>query len=93
MPRHSQAAAAELLAGQDFTVTTDPTQWERDVYDRLLVYVDLEDGSDVGQHLLLGGHVLQFDHGDIAYQRRAAYQDAEAAAQEAGAGLWRACDA
>lgn len=86
------AATADLLAGQELTLTTDPTQWERDVYDRLLVYVALEDGTDVGHRLLLGGHARQLDHGDIAYQRREVYQDAEAAAQDAYDGLWGACD-
>lgn len=85
------AAAVALLQDQTVHLTGDPTQWERDVYDRLLAYVDLEDGTDFAQHMLTEGHVRQLDHGEVPYQRRDAYQDAQDAAQDHEAGLWGVC--
>lgn len=85
------AAAVELLQGRSVTLSNDPTQWERDVYDRILAYVDLEDGTDFAEHMLTEGHVRQLDHGDIPYQRRGTYQAAEDAAQAREDGLWGAC--
>ncbi len=84
------AAATDLLDRQDVTLTTDPTQSERDVYGRLLAYIDLDDGTDFGLHMLSEGHARLLDS-DVPYQRRDTYEDAQTDAQEGNAGLWGAC--
>lgn len=79
----------DLVYGQTVTLTTDPTQDQVDAYDRLLRYVTLDD-QDVALAALTAGAGTEYTF-DVPYQRQADYRAAEAAAQEAGAGLWGTC--
>lgn len=82
--------AKELLTGEDVYVTTDPTQDHRDHYGRLLAYVELEDGTDFAEHMILGGFAEEYLF-DEPYARHGDYVAAEELAQEAGNGLWTVC--
>lgn len=79
----------ELVYGQTVTLTTDPTQDQVDAYDRLLRYVTLDD-QDVALAALTAGVGTEYTF-NVPYQRQADYRAAEAAAQDAGAGLWGTC--
>jgi micrococcal nuclease len=68
----------------------DRTQTRRDRYNRLLAYVALENGTDVGRHLLQQGLAKVYETRP-AFARRATYVAASSRASGAGSGLWSAC--
>lgn len=80
-------ALATLIEGQTVTLLGDPTQTERDRYDRLLAYVEL-DGIDVGHELVAGGDVAATPH---PHSRQNAYAAAHEQARATGTGIWD-CD-
>ena len=70
----------------------DATQATRDRYGRLLAYVWLPGGKDLGYQLVAGGFAKVYVY-DRAFQRLPAYRSAEASARGATAGLWSGCAA
>lgn len=83
----STEAAAELerLVGDEAVVLV-PDESDRDRYDRLLRYVEVG-GHDVGADLVDGGFaVVRVSEPDVA--REAELRRREAAARDAGRGLW-----
>jgi micrococcal nuclease len=86
------AALAGLVDDQaehQVDLIRDPTQANKDVYGRLLRYVEVN-GKDVGAALLRRGAArTRDDHPPV--QRRARYLELEDAAQAAERGLWAAC--
>jgi micrococcal nuclease len=77
--------------GRAVTLTTDPTQAERDRYGRLLAYVYREpDGAFVNAHLVRDGYARTLT---IAPNVAHANQFAQLArsARQSGRGLWSAC--
>ena len=82
------AAAAKLLQGQSVQISHDTTQDRRDLYGRLLVYVDV-DGQDFSEVMLTRGHARIYSGSAIARQRD--YDAAAAAAKDQGAGIWGSC--
>jgi len=83
-------ALTELApVGSTLWLATDPTQDDRDVYGRMLRYVD-HDGVDVAQELLEAGAARLYES-DTDVTRARGYETAAAAARDAGRGLWGAC--
>ena len=68
----------------------DATQDTRDRYGRLLAYVWLPGGKDLGYQLIAGGFAKVYVYRD-PFQRLSAYRTAGAAAKGATAGQWKAC--
>ena len=60
---------------------------EVDQYGRLLRYVELEDGTDVGAELVKGGYARSH-HYDPDVSRNDEYDELQAKAEQAGVGLW-----
>ena len=85
----ASAAATQLLQGQSVQISRDPTQDQRDVYDRLLVYVDVE-GQDFGHVMLAQGHARLYEGSAIARQRE--YRDVVTEAKQRNVGLWGNCE-
>ncbi len=83
----STEAAARLLDGATVTLVADPTQADRDRYGRLLRYVMLPDGTDVGLRMISDGDADEYTY-DNAYANQQAYRAAYAAAAAGGLGLW-----
>jgi endonuclease YncB( thermonuclease family) len=79
-------AASRLATGQPVTLRGDATQDTRDRYGRLLAYVWLPKGRDLGFQLVAGGFAKVYVY-DGPFQRLAAYRKAEAGAK--GKGIWR----
>lgn len=65
----------------------DDTQGARDTYNRLLAYVELPDGTDLGERMLRDGYAREFTY-DQPYERRDTYLVAENDALTNEAGLW-----
>lgn len=82
-------AAAALLTGATVQLTPDPTQDDRDRYGRVLRYVALPDGTDLGNRLIADGFAREYTF-DRAYARQEEYRNAQADAAGAGRGLWSA---
>ena len=84
------ARARQLALSKAVTLKGDPTQDTRDRYGRLLAYVWLPGGKDLGYQLVASGHAKVYVY-RAAYQRLSAYRNAEAAAKGAAKGHWSAC--
>lgn len=82
--------ARELLDGQTVIVTGDGTQDVYDIHDRLLVYITLPDGRDVGEVLLQEGLAYEYTY-DADYAHQDTYQAAEQLAKQEGRGVWGEC--
>lgn len=87
-------AATDLIAqlvpaGTVLTLTTDPGQGDRDIYGRLLRYVN-HDGLDVAQRLLEQGAARLYDS-EPELDRTHDYRAATEHAREHGLGLWHNC--
>ncbi|MGB0211662.1 thermonuclease family protein [Algiphilus sp.] len=72
----------------DVPVTVETGASARDDYDRLLAYLALPEGDDVGERMLRAGQAVVSAHPDNM-QRIARYFAAEADARSAARGLWR----
>jgi endonuclease YncB( thermonuclease family) len=86
-------SAMQTVAGRHTVrLVGDRTQARRDRYGRLLAYVVLPDGRDVGRELIKLGaaHVYVYDR---PFTRLQSYRDAESGARNRSAGLWGGCRA
>jgi micrococcal nuclease len=86
------ARSRQLALAKAVELRGDETQARRDRYGRLLAYVRLPGGRDLGYELLAGGHARVFVYRN-GFERLASYRDAEASAKDSRAGQWRACGA
>ena len=88
------ARSAGLLRGLALDTVVriqgDSTQRERDRFGRLLAYVVLPDGIDVGEVLLERGAAVVFETRP-PFERRETYVEAQAEAARAAVGLHGAC--
>ena len=79
--------AKEILEGKRVRLENDPTQGERDKYNRLLRYIFLEDGMNFNKLMISEGYAFEYTYG-IAYKYQKEFKDAEKEAQENKKGLW-----
>ena len=84
------ARARQLAMSKQVVLRGDATQDTRDRYGRLLAYVSLPGGKDLGYQLIAGGFAKVYVYRD-PFQRLPAYRNAGAAAKGATAGQWKAC--
>lgn len=87
----ASAHAKTLLDGQMVRIETDPTQDMYDVYQRLLAYVYLQDGTFVNEHLVAEGFAREYTFKE-PYVHQALFKTDEAAAKDAKKGLWGTCE-
>jgi micrococcal nuclease len=82
--------ARELALDERVVLKGDPTQDTRDRYGRLLAYVWIPGGKDLGYQLIAGGfaEVYVFER---PFQRLGAYQKAERVAGGGPLGIWGSC--
>ncbi len=84
------ARARQLAMSKQVVLRGDATQDTRDRYGRLLAYVWLPGGKDLGYQLIAGGFAKVYVYRD-PFQRLSAYRNAGAAAKGSTAGQWKAC--
>jgi micrococcal nuclease len=88
--------AVDLLDGQSIVLEFDESQGYLDRYDRVLAYVwrVLPDGTLrlFNEEAVRGGFAYERQYSDGPYAWKDAFDDAQRDAQEAGAGLWSACE-
>ncbi len=84
--------ARQLALSKPVVLRGDRTQATRDRYGRLLAYVWLPGGRDLGYQLLTGGFAKVYVYSE-PFQRLSAYRTAESRAKSEPAGAWKACGA
>jgi endonuclease YncB( thermonuclease family) len=84
------AHARRLALSKPVVLRGDATQDTRDRYGRLLAYVWLPGGRDLGYQLVLGGSARVYVYRD-PFQRLSAYRSAETRAKAAPSGAWKSC--
>lgn len=85
--KEASAQAVAMLAGETISLERDPSQDDRDRYDRLLRYVWLPDGRLFNLEMIVLGYAHEYTY-EVPYRYQAEFQAAEAQAQVASAGLW-----
>jgi micrococcal nuclease len=85
--KEASVRAKELLRGKSVRLTADPTQADRDRYNRLLRYVYLEDGMLFNQVMIEEGYAYEYTY-ERPYQYQMAFKEAQKRAQEQMKGLW-----
>jgi endonuclease YncB( thermonuclease family) len=80
------AATRRLAQGKRVTLVGDATQDTRDRYGRLLAYVWLPGGKDLGFQLVSGGHAKVYIY-NRPFKRLSAYENGEAVGKSKG--LWK----
>lgn len=86
----ASAAARRLALSKAVLLRGDPTQDTRDRHGRLLAYVWIPGGRDLGYQLVAGGFARVYVF-RVPFQRLAAYRSAEAGARSRSLGQWSAC--
>ncbi len=84
------ARARQLALSKPVVLRGDRSQDTRDRYGRLLAYVWLPGGRDLGYQLVAGGFAKVYVY-RAPFERLAAYRTAENRAKSAPAGAWKAC--
>lgn len=79
--------AKEFLSGKSIALESDPTQGERDKYDRLLRYIHLSDGRNFNELMISEGYAYEYTY-DLPYKYQQEFKQAEADARQSGRGLW-----
>lgn len=79
--------AKELLSGKKVRIELDPTQGERDKYDRLLAYVYRDDGIFYNKHMIEQGYAHEYTY-NTPYKYQTEFKAAQKSAQANQAGLW-----
>ncbi len=91
--REASAKAHELLDGQTVRLEDDPSQQNRDRYDRLLRYIWLPDGRLYNLEMIAQGYAYEYTYG-VPYTYQHIFKQAEQTAREHERGLWapQTCD-
>lgn len=79
--------AKELLSGKKVRIEMDPTQGERDKYDRLLAYVYRDDGLFYNKAMIEQGYAHEYTY-NTPYKYQTEFKTAQKTAQTAQVGLW-----
>lgn len=86
----ARAAAHRLAYRKRVRIVGDRTQATRDRYGRLLAYVVLPSGTDLGRQLIAGGFGRVYVY-SRPFIRLAGYQAVEDQARSLSRGIWRGC--
>ncbi len=78
------------LENKTVMLESDPTQGDRDKYQRLLRYIFLEDGTNFNKMLIQQGYAHEYTY-RYPYKYQAAFKLAQKDAMENNWGLWGSC--
>ncbi len=85
--REASKKASEILLNQKVRLESDPTQNDRDKYNRLLRYVYREDGLFYNKWIIENGYAHEYTY-VIPYKFQTEFQQAESYARKNKLGLW-----
>lgn len=86
--RSASTWTKEHLTGRRVRLESDPTQGERDRYNRLLAYVWRDDGLFINQTLIAEGYAHEYTYQSKPYKYQADFLAAERSARSESKGLW-----
>ena len=66
---------------------SDPTQGDKDKYNRLLRYIFLEDGTNFSKLMISDGYAREYTY-QVPYRYMEEFKETEKEAREAKRGLW-----
>lgn len=75
------------VQSKNVRLESDPSQGDRDKYGRLLRYVHLQDGRNVGYHMILDGAAHEYTY-NKPYKYQKLFKEAERIAKQKKVGLW-----
>ena len=79
--------AKEILTAKPITLESDPTQGDRDKYNRLLRYVFLND-LNFNKFMISSGYAHEYTYQNNPYRYQAEFKNAQRTAREENKGLW-----
>lgn len=85
--KEASAMTKSKLLNQSVKLEADPTQGDKDNYDRLLRYVILGDGTNFNKWLIENGYAFEYTY-KIPYKYQEDFKTAETTAETTKAGLW-----
>ncbi|MCS6938179.1 MAG: thermonuclease family protein [Roseiflexaceae bacterium] len=85
--REAARFLTELVNGQTVLLESDPSQGDRDRYNRLLRFVWLPDGRLVNYEIIARGYGFEYTF-SVPYTYQEQFKAAQRAAREAQVGLW-----
>lgn len=85
--KEASAKAKSLLSGKSVRLEADPTQGERDKYQRLLRYVFLEDGTNFNKLMISEGYAHEYTY-NTPYKYQSEFKMAQKEAEASKVGLW-----
>ena len=85
--REASAKAHELLDGREVELEADPSQTDRDKYDRLLRYARTKEGLFYNLEIIKAGYAYEYTY-DLPYKYQAQFKATQQEAQNKKAGLW-----
>ena len=88
----SRAMERRVAGHRAVRLMTDPTQDRRDGFGRLLRYVELPGGTDLGKAQVRDGWAEVYVYDDVPFRRVDAYRAAERRAADEGRGVHGRCD-
>lgn len=86
--KEASVKMAELVTGKKVSLEPDTTQANKDRYERLLRFVFLEDGTDVGLEMIRQGYAQSSPYGKTPHIYLQEYIKAQKTAQNNEVGLW-----
>lgn len=86
--RRATAETSRLALGRLVKLQRDPSQPERDRFDRLLAYVELPGERDLGLELVQRGFARVFEVGR-PFERLKSYREAESLGRAQSPSIWR----
>lgn len=85
--KEASAKAKSLLSGKSVRLESDPTQGERDKYQRLLRYVFLEAGTNFNKLMISEGYAHEYTY-NTPYKYQSEFKHAQKEAEASKVGLW-----
>lgn len=85
--REASQRMRDLVAGKNVRIEQDPSQGERDKYGRLLLYIYLEDGTNVAYKMIADGFGHEYTY-RIPYKYQSQFKAAQKDAEKNKRGLW-----
>lgn len=85
--REASNKAKEILSNKTVYLENDPTQGERDKYQRLLGYVWLDENTNFNKLMISEGYAHEYTYA-VPYKYQAEFKQAEKEAREGNKGLW-----
>lgn len=85
--KEASAKTKELLTDQIVTLVSDPTQGDRDKYQRLLRYVYLQNLTFINKILIEEGYAFEYTY-HLPYKFQAEFKEAQKQAEIGKHGLW-----